>query len=500
MGLLLALLLSQSTPGVPVRSVPPNILQYTTAAQTYYVDTTGSDSNDCISALTPCATLTGVDNKLPWDLRNIITVNVAGLTDGGVATYTESINLNHFAEGGAISIVGPSLVAIVPDAGTASGTFTAVSNTIPAVFTDSGKSWTTDNFVGAFLVVTGGTGSGGIIPIIANTATTITTAVSYSVAPTTSSTYEIRVPGATFTQGTSATATFNVRLAGAASLSAASTTNRVIVTAIDFVSTGTGPACTVSATSGQLNFTNSRCRATASNTTGLIFMGGSASFTSSVFMGTGAAGFGAVFGPASPGTSGTVGSSATSVPYFASFNRSNFISSAGSAVIFYTNGTVTPQNGGLGARGTATSATGVMQVQGRVDIGGITNATTWAVYCNSAVGQGIYLINGKSNRSIATAFDVSSFYVSGCDVGVLLDGPNATFWASGNSNVCNNITTTCITPKNGSFARTGTLTITGSSPTNEVQVDDLTLTISQVNAFIPPIVTNSTQGTTFSRQ
>lgn len=79
-----------------------------TAALSYYVATTGSDSNDCLSALTPCLTVQAAWNKLAvWDLNgNTITLNVA---DGTYAPAggTQVLNVTAAPTGtGTVAIVG----------------------------------------------------------------------------------------------------------------------------------------------------------------------------------------------------------------------------------------------------------------------------------------------------------------------------------------------------------------------------------------------------------
>jgi hypothetical protein len=68
-----------------------------------------------------------------------------------------------------------------------SGTATAGGSTS---LTDTGKTWTVNDYVGDFLAITGGTGSGQVRRITSNTATSLTVAT-WTSNPSTDSTYKI---------------------------------------------------------------------------------------------------------------------------------------------------------------------------------------------------------------------------------------------------------------------------------------------------------------------
>jgi hypothetical protein len=79
--------------------------------------------------------------------------------------------------------------------------------------TNSGETWTVNDFRGKFIVITGGTGSGQQKVIVSNTATALTIAGTWT-APTGTSTYAIQQPGANITAPASLPA-----LPGSASIS-----------------------------------------------------------------------------------------------------------------------------------------------------------------------------------------------------------------------------------------------------------------------------------------
>lgn len=176
----------------------------TYAALTLYVDPTGSDSNPCTaSGTSACLTFAGALAKIPRFIRHAVTVNIAA------GTYTEAFTIRDFkvdGSTGSLTITGTS-PNVTPTTGSATGTLTGYSasaTTTHTSATDSGATWTVNDFKGKFLSITGGTGSGQFMPIVSNTSTTLSLAASFTVAPTAGSTYAIVSPAAIFT-GTSAT-------------------------------------------------------------------------------------------------------------------------------------------------------------------------------------------------------------------------------------------------------------------------------------------------------
>lgn len=183
----------------------------TYGALTLYMDPTGNDSNACTDAgVGACLTLNGVYARIPQVVRHNVTVNVAA---GSYAFSSRwdglkigTVNTSDLA-GPLINIAGPAMTAFAPATGTASGTLTAAttgSNPAP-VFTDSTQSWTVNDLRGQFMTATSGALSGKSMPIIANTATTITTQAWGATNPLTGVTYAIQTPAATITGSQSIT-------------------------------------------------------------------------------------------------------------------------------------------------------------------------------------------------------------------------------------------------------------------------------------------------------
>lgn len=156
--------------------------QYQTYANaTYYVDPAGSDSNACTaSGTSACLTLQGVFNKLPDIIRHTITINVAAGTFVGDSTLSQKTFQAASSTAGnsvGVFITGAALQNVTPASGSATGTLSGTgsgNNPLPT-FTVAGAGWTTNDFRGAFLVMTGGAQSGARMPIVANDATTLTT-------------------------------------------------------------------------------------------------------------------------------------------------------------------------------------------------------------------------------------------------------------------------------------------------------------------------------------
>lgn len=203
--LLSGLVLAQGTPGITRGGALKKRAYQTYAAATYYLDPTGSDSNPCVGTGTAaCLTLNAVYAKIPRIVRHDITINVAA----GSYTFDSrwdgvqfgTVNTSGIT-GPTVSIDGPALTAFTPATGTASGTLTVAatgSNPLP-IFTDGAQTWTVNDLRGQFLTMTSGVYSGRSMPIVANTATTITTQAWSTTNPLAGDTYAIQTPAATIT-------------------------------------------------------------------------------------------------------------------------------------------------------------------------------------------------------------------------------------------------------------------------------------------------------------
>lgn len=132
---------------------------------TLYVETTGSDSGTgSINQpfKTPQAALDSLKGKT---LSDLVTISVGVGSFPGFIINHNDLNFNRI---GKLSING-TFVSAVLTTGTASGTGTSAVVDGAVVLTDNTQNWTVDELRGKFLL-----SSGVYIPIVSNTATTIT--------------------------------------------------------------------------------------------------------------------------------------------------------------------------------------------------------------------------------------------------------------------------------------------------------------------------------------
>jgi len=179
-----------------------NGLPLMTGPLSLYLSPTGSDTNSG-TASSPLATFAGVRNLLRSTYREIgytVTVNPAAgnYAAGPVITGLTFVPADENLPCG-IFVNGP-WATVTPTTGSATGTLTSVTAgtsapAVPTVVTDSGASWTVNDFADKFLAV-----NGNYWPIVSNTATTITLAGPFTV---TTSTYAIQ-EGACVITGSSA--------------------------------------------------------------------------------------------------------------------------------------------------------------------------------------------------------------------------------------------------------------------------------------------------------
>jgi hypothetical protein len=145
-----------------------------TASTTYYVDgDAGSDSNDCLSWGNACKTMdllySGSANAIPRQLDAAVTVNVRGTVLSSGTTYHTYID--YFEGDGSLTIEGTTTDVETGIAVTGQDN-TASSITYHSYLDASGESWSADEHIGRYIVVTNGVGTGSTLyPIIANTAT-----------------------------------------------------------------------------------------------------------------------------------------------------------------------------------------------------------------------------------------------------------------------------------------------------------------------------------------
>lgn len=203
--------------------------QYATQATVaLFVDgASGNDSNACTaSGASACLTIQGALNKVPQVVQNPVTIDITAGNYAGFRIYNKVFAASNTTTGSYINIRGAAQANVTPATGTATGTATSVSTDSVGfhTVTDSGQTWTSDDFTGRFLALTGGTGSGQVCPIISNTATAVKVSCTFSPAPVAGTTYAITSPSVFITSAASNQAT----TAAAAGSTAAILVNSII--------------------------------------------------------------------------------------------------------------------------------------------------------------------------------------------------------------------------------------------------------------------------------
>lgn len=166
-----------------------------TGAVTYFVDgTNGSDTNSCTaSGTSACATIQGAVNKIPKLLRDLVTVSIAAGSYKGFYVSGFEFDPGLQQNNGGLffnGVLANSTLATGSATGTATGG-TAGSGSTFGTLTDAAQTWTVNDLVGRFVVITGGTGNGQIFVIDSNTATALTVEGTWT-APNGTSTYAIQ--------------------------------------------------------------------------------------------------------------------------------------------------------------------------------------------------------------------------------------------------------------------------------------------------------------------
>lgn len=144
----------------------------TTEAMTFYVSTTGSDTNTGLSAAMPLKTVSAALRKVPYTIQpgNPVTIVMAA------GTYDERITCPPLLLRDNVTVQGDAMIATAPGQGAASGTFDAVFGaqefTQRALFTGAG--WLAGGLRGGFFVeILDGTLIGTLLPIVNNGVDTI---------------------------------------------------------------------------------------------------------------------------------------------------------------------------------------------------------------------------------------------------------------------------------------------------------------------------------------
>jgi hypothetical protein len=135
------------------KGIDKNVCMETTAGLTLYVRSTGSDLNNCLTAITPCLTIQAAVNKVPRIVNHRVVVDVgagnfAGATVRGfmLRGYTDVSSEYLF------TITGADYINFTPVTGTGSGTSSGGST---STLIAAGQTWTTNNLRGKLLYVNG---------------------------------------------------------------------------------------------------------------------------------------------------------------------------------------------------------------------------------------------------------------------------------------------------------------------------------------------------------
>lgn len=177
-------------------SVTPTAAQTTNATRGYFVATTGSDSNSCLSVSAPCLTVAGALGKIPKNIYNPTTVTIGAGNFGAFEVNGFNVQPSTTSTANALVIQGTLSTATVAT-GSATGTLTAFAATSGATFavaTDASQTWTIDDLRGKLIEFTGGTGSAAtaIYEIASNSATAVTMIALSSQSGGATTTYAIR--------------------------------------------------------------------------------------------------------------------------------------------------------------------------------------------------------------------------------------------------------------------------------------------------------------------
>jgi hypothetical protein len=248
----------------------------TTSSLTYYVATTGSDTNDGLTVGTPLLTIQAAINKIPKIVQHNVTINIAAGTYSG-QVFFEGFTI---ASSAIVTITGGNMTSSTLATGTATGTVgivTAATNANLQSFQDLSQTWTPGDLRGRWVSIAGSTA---YRIISGNTATSMTLVGAGTV--TAGQTYAIVEPAATITASTAS---------GVPTLTVQCLTNKpnnnLQFLNLAIVNTGASGVYAVQAYGGSVF---SRCSATVSCSGGAAVKvdGGYCTWSSSVAKHTGA--------------------------------------------------------------------------------------------------------------------------------------------------------------------------------------------------------------------
>lgn len=448
----------------------------TIVPMTLYMDPAGSDSNACTNADAGCLTFTGIYSKLPKVIDSAIAVNVAagnyafdsrldGISWGTVASVQTG------AAAGSITVEGPPMATFTPDAGSATGSITAITATVAPlpITTDSTQSWAVNSLRGRFMTITSGALNGLSRVIVANTATTVTTMPWGATAPTVGVTYALQTPAAIIT----GVQTF-------ANFTGLGTINWRRLELIGV--TASVPLLLQNTPTTTFSIPMCRIRRTAAGTQSAIS-------TSRSLVPVGASLTGNASAPYFVESTSGSGITISDAPQGNTMSSGGYIYAATNAIIML--GNSTGYFSWLGVVGETTGATATVfdfkHITGGSGGGQTTNTLT-AICPSGSTGFGVKLTAAAIGQSQAEAINCGTGFQVGTSFGTSeIEQPTSAMSMHGGGAApvlrCTG-TTTCLTIARGGRARIAT-TATMTGVTNEIVNDGVATTFAAVGALTP---------------
>jgi hypothetical protein len=450
----------------------------TTANLTLYVNAaTGNDGNDGKTPTTAFLTIQKAIDSLPDRIRHRVSINVAAGNYAGFSIIGFIIDPAAGVTTCGITILGAYTNASVAT-GTATGTFTSTTTGSSATVTytvlgDTGQNWTVNDLRGKVLEVLTGTSAGSIIPIVSNTANTLTLA-STSAVGSVGGTYAIRdwasvintpvtVPGS-MTSATTNSPPINVGIAVRNNL--IGVTNSVVIEGMKVNLSVAGNSISSDGNTGQMFF--NRCCVTGA-ATGLTVRGGngsSTSFSSSV-MNINSALSGIVLNGSACGFS----ANNSLIRALAPAGGTGAFQVQGSSVIVGLNNSVV-ENFSFGMKLLGHYGALVQMSGTTIDCAGQSQGILASPLGHSDWGGTILQANGLELRN--------------CSAGISLGGPTNIAWMVGLKGTGN--VTGLLLERGAKLNIDATSTITGAT---EISMDGVATTLATMRAQTPRMLSNN---------
>ncbi len=432
---------------------------------------------------------------MPYLVRDPVTINVASGNYAG-AFFNHAFKPRSASVGAYYVLQGAALTSVTPASGSATGTATsaiACANGPPLVqasLSDSGATWTTDDFQGFILETTGGTGSGQLIPILHNTATLITLAGCWVVTPNNTTTYAIRKWNSIInTSGGSPPTFLNAGSANFLGFWGGQDNSRIAGAALYYVDRMrvSLPSGSQAETVINANVLNQNSRFDSVSTGVTFNIDGTSRWQLNNSVGT--------------STNGTVVSS-TSQSGMQGIRVANSLlrtgATGGSNSAVYLNGT-SPTNGPAqifqsAVLGTNTGLRSLISTFAGANV--FLQTVTLECVSSTVTTVGLYLLsNASSSFNIATtsAFDVDSLWFNGCFYGIRSAGYNVSVGIDKTTMTGTTAGSIGISAHEGANVRIDTAT-TMAGYTTDFNIDGITSTYAALQALSPASIRSLSQG------